>query len=171
MLTHPANSCSSVLPEHACDLLIVLIRLCHSQKRDSLSATMLNYVNKRWSERENWLRNTGTEQERGETESTKIMKRQSSSAPLLTTEPSGLLLRRKSMQIYHDPVTDVCVYIVLFCICCLLSVINQQQKNDVSWSRSPSSWEVTWSTLTWWKVWISLCCRRWVERAGRSSVI
>lgn len=50
------------------------------------------------------------------------------------------------------------------------SVTSQQQRNDVSWSRSPSSWEVTWSTLTWWKVWILLCFRRWVNKAGRSRI-
>ena len=59
---------------------------------------MLSYVNKRWSEKESWLRNTETEQEKGEMESTKIMKRQSSSAPLLTTELSDLLLRRESCK-------------------------------------------------------------------------
>ena len=30
-----------------------------------------------------------------------------------------------------------------------------------SWFRSPSTLEVTWSTLTWWRVWTSLCWRRW----------
>lgn len=48
-----------------------------------------------------------------------------------------------------------------WCIRCVFSVISQQRRNGVSWSRSQSFWEVTWSTLTWWKVWISLCCRRW----------
>lgn len=41
-----------------------------------------------------------------------------------------------------------------------ISEINQRLRNVVSSSRSPSSWEVTWSTLTWWKVWTSLFCRR-----------
>lgn len=50
-----------------------------------------------------------------------------------------------------------CVFIFVVCS----SEISLQQRNVVSWSRSLSSWEVTWSTLTWWKVWILLCCRRW----------
>lgn len=60
---------------------------------------MLSYVNKRWSERESWLRNTETEQEKGETESTKITRRRSSSAPRLTTALWGPPLRRKSHKV------------------------------------------------------------------------
>lgn len=66
----------------------------------------------------------------------------------------------------------MCTLLLLcnFVLDVLFSVISQQQKNGVSWSRSPSSWEVTWSTLTWWKVWILLCFRRWVNKAGRTSL-
>lgn len=77
----------------------------------SLSATMLSYVNKRWSERGSWQRNTETEREKGETESTKITKRPSSSAPPLTTEPSDPPPRRESrVNVAYSTATGASVF-------------------------------------------------------------
>lgn len=64
------------------------------------------------------------------------------------------------------------VCLIDLCTLCyyLLSGTNRQQRRGVSWSRSPSSWVVTWSILTWWKGWILPCCRRSVSEDNVETV-
>lgn len=63
---------------------------------------MLSYVNRKWSERESWLKNTGTEQESDETVSTRTTRRRSSSVPQPITVLWDPLLKREFKSCFME---------------------------------------------------------------------